>query len=156
MSWPGKIVRWSFYLLLFLVPLFFLTTTSELFEFPKIILTYYLATIITAAWAADCILQKRLIFRRTPLDVPLLIFLITQSFSFFFSISTHVSWYGYYSRFNGGLASLITSALLCWAAVTYMDRRSTLKSIAYCLVPSALLVSIYGALEHFGFSPSLS
>ena len=153
MSWPTRIIRWLFYLLFFSVPLFFLTNTSELFEFPKIILTYSIATAIAAAWIADCILQKRFIFKRTPLDWPLLIFLFSQSLSLLFSISTHVSWHGYYSRFNGGLASLIAYAFLYWAAVTHMDRRHTLYVIRYTLI-SALIVSLYGTLEHFGFSPS--
>ena len=153
MSWPSRIIRWSFYLLFFSVPLFFLSITSELFEFNKIILTYLITTVIVSSWLADCILQKKFVFRRTPLDWPLLIFLISQSLSLLFSISTHVSWHGYYSRFNGGLASLLAYSLLYWAYVTYMDRRSTLKLINYSLITSAL-VSIYGTLEHFGFSPS--
>ena len=76
MSFPARAIRWCFYALVFLVPLIFLPNTSELFEFNKMIVTYLLTTIIAAAWAADCVLQKKFVLRRTPLDIPIIIFLI--------------------------------------------------------------------------------
>jgi len=149
MSAPAKLIRWTFYALFFAVPLIFLPNTSELFEFNKIILTYILTTVIAAAWAIDCILQKRLVFKRTLLDWPLLIFLISQFLSLWFSISPHVSWHGYYSRWNGGLVSLIAYSILYWSYVTYMDHKSTLRTL-HIAVGTAILISLWGIAEHFG------
>ncbi|MBI2587448.1 O-antigen ligase family protein [Candidatus Amesbacteria bacterium] len=149
MSFPARIIRWSFYALVLSVPLIFLPNTSELFEFPKMIVTYLLTTVIAAAWVSDCILQKRLIFRRSLLDIPLLLFLIFELLSLIFSINPHTSWFGYYSRFNGGLASLLCYSLLYWVFVTYMDKKSTLFVIRYSLF-AAVLVSLWGIAEHFG------
>ncbi len=155
MSWPGKLIRFCFYLLVILVPLVFLPNTSELFEFNKMIITYLLTTVIAGAWMTDMILQKKLIFRRTSLDWPILLFLLSNLISLFLSIDVRTSLLGYYSRFNGGLASLACYSLLYWVYVTYMDRKSTLNSIAYCLLPTACLVSLYGVLEHFGIDAHL-
>src|SRR3989344_2248914 len=106
MSWPKHLIS-NFYSLIFiLVPLIFLPSTSELFEFNKIIVTYILTTLIVSVWAIRCIVEKKFIFRRTLLDWPILLFLISNFLSLIFSIDMHTSWYGYYSRWNGGLLSL--------------------------------------------------
>ena len=152
-SSPGKIIHILFYLLFILVPLIFLPSTSELFEFNKIIVTYILTTLIVSVWAIRCIVEKKFIFRRTILDIPLLIFLASSILSLLGSIDMHTSWFGYYSRWNGGLLSLISYSLLYWAFVSNMDRKSALRTTHYALLTS-IAVAIYAALEHFGYSIS--
>lgn len=149
-----KIIRLSFYLLFILVPLVFLPNTSELFEFNKIIITYLLTGVIVASWLARMITQKKWLFRHTPLDIPLLIFLGINLLSLVFSIDIHTSWFGYYSRWNGGLASLISYALLYWAFVSNMDAKSTLRTIQIALW-SCVLVALWGVAEHFGADKDL-
>src|SRR3989304_7072649 len=112
MSWPGKVIRFSFNALFFLVPLIFLPYTSELFEFNKILVTYLFTIIIAGAWITQAVWEKRLLFRRTVLDIPLIIFLSVQLISLFLSIDSRTSWLGYYSRFNGGGVFFFCFALL--------------------------------------------
>jgi putative inorganic carbon (hco3(-)) transporter len=145
----ARLIRWSFYSLVFIVPLIFLPNTTELFEFNKLIVTWILTTFIVAAWVARMLAEKRWIFKRTALDWPLIIFLLVTLLSTLFSIDRHVSWFGYYSRWNGGFLSLFSYALLYWSFVSNMDSNSTRKLINFSLV-SASLVAFYGVLEHFG------
>jgi len=153
MSWPKRLIS-SFYFLLFIfVPLVWLPNTSELFEFNKLILTYTLTTLIIGVWAIRCILEKKFIFKRTLLDWPILLFLFSNFLSLIFSIDPHVSWFGYYSRWNGGLLSLLSYSLLYWAFVSNMDSKSALRAV-HCALWAAAIVAIYGSLEHFGFSIS--
>lgn len=142
-----------FYLLFIFVPLIWLPNTSELFEFNKIILTYILTALIVGTWAIRCIVEKKFIFKRTALDLPILFFLLSTLISLLFSIDPHVSWFGYYSRWNGGLLSLISYSLLYWAFVSNMDKKSALNAIRYTLY-AAIVVAVYGILEHFGLSIS--
>src|SRR3990172_3048474 len=128
-----RLISIFYYLLFILVPLIWLPNTSELFEFNKLILTYTLTTLIIGVWAIRCILEKKFIFKRTLLDWPILIFLITQSLSLLFSIDPRTSWLGYYSRWNGGLLSLLSYSLLYWAFVSNMDSKSALNAIRYTL-----------------------
>jgi len=121
----------------------------ELFEFNKMLLVYFFTIIIVASWLIKMAAEKKFIFRRTFWDIPLLIFLISQSLSFLISIDRHTSLWGYYSRFNGGLVSIICYLLLYWALVSNLDKRKTLCSIFYILC-SATLVALYGIAEHFG------
>lgn len=148
-----KTISFLFILLFFLTPLFFTPYNSELFEFNKIILVYGLTSLIVATWAGRIINQKRLSFKKSPLDLPLLIFLLSQIASSLFSIDPHTSFWGYYSRFNGGLASTFCYLLLYWAATNNLSRKDAVKIVKVSLA-SGLIVSTMGILEHFGHSLS--
>ena len=140
-----------FYILFSVTPLILWPRTSELFEFNKMIFVYIMTVLISAVWLTRCIAAKKLIFRRTLLDIPLLIFLGSQILSTIFSIDHRTSFFGYYSRFNGGLLSVISYSLLYWAFVSNMNTRYTLYAIRYTLI-SALLVSTIAFLEHFNIN----
>src|SRR5258708_18612980 len=111
-------VEYLFYSLFFVIPLVFYPRTSKVFEFNKIIVLYIFTILIVAAWIIKIIRNKnnlpagRQVFRRTILDIPLLLFLGSQIISTIFSIDQHTSLFGYYSRFNGGLLSTACYALL--------------------------------------------
>ena len=113
------------------------------------LLVYFLTIVIAASWLIQMIAERRFIFRRTFWDLPLIIFLLSQVLSFVFSIDRHTSFWGYYSRFNGGLLSTIFYLLLYWAFVSNIDKKNTLRTIYFTLISSAL-VAVYGIAEHFG------
>jgi len=118
------------------------------------VLTYGLTLLIISIWLAKMVLKRKIIFRRTILDIPLLIFLGSQLLSTITSIDIRTSVFGYYSRFHGGLLSSISYSLLYWAYVSNLDQRKTKKAILF-LLASAVLVSLYGVLEHFGIDKDL-
>lgn len=152
-SFTQKIIFWSFCALFVLVPLIFLPATSELFEFNKMIVTYLLTVVIVSTWVARMLLAKQIIFKRSLLDIPILIFIFFQFISLLFSIDPRTSWLGYYGRFNGGFISLLCYSLLYWAFVSNMTRKSTLFVITSSLITAAI-ISIWGIMEHFGASVS--
>ncbi len=118
------------------------------------VLVYILTTIIVSVWTIKCIVERKIIFRRTILDIPLLVFLGSQLISTFLSIDFYTSVFGYYSRFNGGLLSIICYILLYWTFVSNFDGKETLKLIKIWFV-SAAIVSTYGVLEHFGIDKNI-
>lgn len=148
-NFSQKIIEWGFYLLFFLVPLWFWAGSHELFEYNKMMLTYSLTIIIAAAWFIKGVKN----FRRTPLDIPLGLYLISHILSTIFSLDPHVSFWGYYSRFHEGLLATISYIILYYAAVSNLNR-SSVHRILLISLSSGALVSLYGALEHFGASPS--
>jgi O-antigen ligase len=143
-----------FYLLFFFIPLAVFPKSSELFEFNKVIPTYLFTVLIVGLWLSKMVVKREIIFRRTILDIPLLVFLLSQVLSTLTSIDTRSSMLGYYSRFHGGLASSITYSLLYWAYVANMNRNKTMKAF-YIILSSAFLVSLYGILQHFGFDKDI-
>ena len=150
----NNVISVSFYILFFFVPLVLFPKTSELFEFNKMVLTYVLTVIITSAWIISTIKGKKKIFRRTIIDIPLILLIFQQAVSTLVSLDVRTSLLGYYSRYHGGLASTISYAFLYWAFVSNMDRKKTLKCI-YIFLISSCLVSLYGVLQHFGIDKDI-
>src|ERR1035437_1707566 len=79
----NKVIEYSFYLLFFLIPLAFTSDTSELFEFNKLWLTFIITIVIGAAWITKMIIRKEFKLQRTPLDIPIALFLISEVISSF-------------------------------------------------------------------------
>ncbi|HCR35666.1 hypothetical protein A2130_01090 [Candidatus Woesebacteria bacterium GWC2_33_12] len=138
-----------FNILFAFIPLIFFKTTSELFEFNKIIILYISTVLIVAVWLYKCMIAKKFIFSRTILDWPLVIYLLVYLVSTIFSIDPRTSLLGYYSRFNGGLLSQICYVLLYWAFVSNLNKRQSLHSTYYILLSTAI-ASILAIGEHFG------
>lgn len=152
-SYCTKTIEYSFYALFFLVPLVFSGDTSELFELNKMWLTFGLTIIIATAWITKMIVQRRIAIQRTPLDILLLLFLASQIISSIFSLDQQVSWWGYYSRFNGGLASTICYIILYYAFVSNLQIKHVWKTMLVSLF-SGLAVSLWGFPSHFGADPT--
>jgi putative inorganic carbon (hco3(-)) transporter len=94
------------------------------------------------------------LYRRSFLDWPLVIFLSSQTLSTFFSVDVHTSIFGYYSRLNGGLLSLITYALLYWIIVVYIDEKFK-EQIVNLFLTSGVLVAGFGIAQHFGIDKNV-
>jgi tetratricopeptide (TPR) repeat protein len=141
----------TFNALLLTVPLFFTFTTEELFEFNKMVLTYLYGLVIVTLWAVRMILYRQYIFKQTKLDIPILLFVLSQLLSTLFSIHPYTSLLGYYTRFHGGLLSTLTYVALYYAFVSNIDNKQ-LKSFFTTSFVAAGLVAIYAIFEHFGHS----
>jgi O-antigen ligase len=120
----NKTIEYSFYLLFFLVPLALTGDTSELFEFNKLWVTFIIAIVIGVAWVWKMIIKGKFSIQRTPMDIPIGIFLVSEIISTFISLDTHTSLWGYYSRFNGGLFSIIAYIFLFYAFVSNLKEEN--------------------------------
>ena len=161
-----RTMKVCFYLLFILVPLFLTPWNYELFEYNKMLVTYGLAAIIVTAWIVRMIHEKEIKIPRTPFDIPLGLFVLSQFVSTIFSMDPHVSWFGYYSRFNGGFFSVITYTLLYYAFVSVFTIPKNpshtgetlhipVKKLLIVLLGIAGLVSLYGLAERLGIDKDL-
>ena len=174
--WCTKIIRWSYYALVVVVPLIWLPWNYELFEFNKMMVTYAVTAVIFCAWIAKSLANGKFSIAKTPLDIPILLFFLSQLVASFFSIDPHVSWFGYYSRFNGGMWSIICYIILYYAFVTHFldeadspqnpksqipnpkqiqnskpnESKNTILPLLYTSLLTALAVSLWGIAESFG------
>jgi putative inorganic carbon (hco3(-)) transporter len=153
----SRIIEYSFYALFLLTPLAFRSDTSELFELNKMWLVWGLTILIGMSWFIKMVLQKRFLFQRTPLDVPIGLFLLSQVISTIFSLDSHTSFWGYYSRFNGGLLSIFSYIFLFYAFLSNFDSQK-LSAICHRLLAislvSGLIVALWGLPSHFGYDPT--
>src|SRR3989344_8723921 len=148
-----RIIFYGFCAIFAITPLIWLPVNFELFEYNKMIFVYFLTVLITGAWVLKTINQRSLIINSTPLDIPILLFLGANVLSAIFSIDPHTSIWGYYSRSNGGLLSIISYTLLFFAFVSNINKQQVLKILKAALW-GGLAVSLWAIPEHFGVSPS--
>ncbi|MBU4299519.1 tetratricopeptide repeat protein [Patescibacteria group bacterium] len=109
----NKVIKFSLYLLVFLLPIFWLPFSFEAFEFNKQYLLFFLVSVAFFAWLAKMVLvDKEIRFRRTPLDILVLIFLLVAILSAVFSVDRVASVLGFYGRFSDGLIGLLGLGIL--------------------------------------------
>ncbi len=155
-----KAIEITFFALFITTPLAMYPRTHELFEFNKMWLFFIFSIIILFLWGTKMIILKRFQVRRTPFDIPLLLFLASQIVSTIFSMDPHTSWWGYYTRFNGGLLSTISYIFLYYAFATNIltseKEESVVKTTRYIVASliSGLLVALWGLPSHFGYDPT--
>lgn len=158
-----KGIQYVFYAIFFLTPLILFPKTFELFEFNKLWTIYGLSLVILFLWVSKMVMSKRFYIKRTPFDIPIALFLLSQIISTFFSMEPHTSFWGYYARFNGGLLSLITYIVLYYAFVSNMvgdttssdetpdSKHSSTYKILLASVLSGVVVALWGIPSHFGY-----
>jgi putative inorganic carbon (HCO3(-)) transporter len=116
--------------------------------------TYAIAICIAAVWIIQMIREREIRIAKTPLDIPIIFFFLSQLISSLLSIDPHVSWMGYYSRFNGGMWSVVTYIILYYAFVTNVTAQSIPRYIRV-IIGSAVVVSLYAILERLGIDKHL-
>jgi O-antigen ligase len=123
-----------------------LPVNSELFEFNKMLFVYTLATFIGAIWVLRSLQEQKIVIKRTPLDIPLAIFFVSQIVSTIFSIDQHTSFFGYYGRFNGGLLSTFTYIFLYYAFISNIEKNKNnlIKVFFGISILTSILVVLWG------------
>lgn len=142
-----------YYVLVFITPLLMFPGTSEIFEFNKMLFIYLIAASIFFLWFLSSILAKAFIRIRTSLDLPIILFFISLTFSTVFSIDFHTSLFGYYGRFNGGLLSIITYIILFYGFIFLFDFKKIINLLHVSLL-SSFLVMLWGLPGKLGFDLS--
>ena len=153
LNFLNKTISFTFYALFLVVPLTFTSDTSELFEFNKMWLTFGLTIIIAISWIGKMMITKQIRIQRTPLDPFLGVFLLSQILSTIFSLDSYVSFWGYYSRFNGGLLSTITYLFLYFALTSNANLKQIIRYL-YASVAAGILTALWGLPSHFGHDPT--
>ncbi|MBI3366653.1 hypothetical protein HY041_03440, partial [Candidatus Roizmanbacteria bacterium] len=147
-----------YYSLFFFTPLIMASITSELFEFNKMLFIYSIAVLVLFFWIIKIILHKKIILKKTPFDIPLLLFLGSQLIATVISIDTHTSLYGYYGRFNGGLFSIIAYLVLYFGFTTHFFGNTNgfqiIEKVLKTSLLSSFLVILWGLPGKFGFDLS--
>lgn len=160
-----KIVKFCIYALVFLTPLFWLPFSAEAFDFNKVYLLFFLTSVGIIGWIGEMIFEeKRLSFRRTPLDFVVLGFAVALGLSTIFSVDKPSSLLGSYGRF---WPSLLGTFSLCGFyfllsnhisfAKPQKEERSALQGtrLLKVFLTSSFLVVVTAYLSIFGLFAKL-
>ena len=131
--------------LLFFTPLVISNDTNELFEFPKSYFIYFLGMGLFALALTIIVLTKR---RIVWFSLPVFLFFAVNAVSTVFSVHTYTSFWGYYTRFNDGLFSLIVFLAIYFVCRNWTDEALTARLIKISAL-TVIPVSIVGIFQHY-------
>jgi O-antigen ligase/Flp pilus assembly protein TadD len=106
--------------LLFLVPLYFDLNIADTFGVGKVTILHLFSVWILSLWLAKAVYYEKIEFKRTPLDIPILIFLIINSASAICSTSIAQSIFGGYNS-QEGLITILCYILLFFATTNLSE-----------------------------------
>lgn len=135
--------------LVFLTPLIFSLNTKETFEFPKMIFVY-----VVGATIIFLFLLKNIWWKSDKLNISnywVLAFVGSYGLATLTSSHVYTSVWGYYSRFNGGLISVLIFAGIYIVAVTLFDKEK-LRELLLTSALSSLPVSIHAVYQYLEFT----
>ena len=157
-----KYARLLVYILVFLVPLFFLPWTSEVIEFNKQFLIFILAMAGLILYLAQIISSGRLIVKRNPANYAVLIFIGVILLAFWFSDFRYQSLFGGFAAgFQQSIVSLAGFAILFFLILnvfgvgqgTDHDQVKEDASKLLNIFSLSLFLALFlGVLQLFGFT----
>jgi O-antigen ligase/Flp pilus assembly protein TadD len=158
-SLMDEFIQSILYLAVGLTPLLFTQRSSELFEFPKMVFVYGLALAALTLLLVKTFRNHRLFLPAGITAISAGLLIAWMIISGMLGLNFYTSLAGYYTRFNGGIASYIAYAILAIALIDQLAsaperKNKILWRLSWAWLTSATIVSIWGILEHFGHDPS--
>lgn len=136
-----------------LIPIFFLPFTPDAVEFNKQFLLYFLVVVGLIAWVGKGIAEKKLTIRRTPLDIPLLLVVLTLLVSSIVSKNWHLSFWGDYTALSNSFVSFIFYILLYFLALNNVKSVKQVSRLLVALIISSVISVLYFLVQAFGLFP---
>lgn len=149
-SYLDKTIYFLLVFFAFATPLFFLPITSEFFEFNKQIFLYGAVVVLLLLWGARMIAEEQVRIVRTPLDLPIILFLAFVLFSSLLSQDQFVSLAGPYSRYHHGFSSILAYVLLYFIAASNLTEKRKIVGVLAALVTGTAISALISILSAFG------
>ncbi len=137
-------------LMVFGIPLYFGLNINSL-DLQKIAFMRTLSLIIAIIWIIKIVWTRELKFVQTPLDIPILAFLLINIIATIFSINPIISLFGFYGQFEG-LLVIINYIFLFYCVVNFINKKLFLWMINVVIL-SGVLVASYGIIQYYGLDP---
>ncbi|MDI6734843.1 MAG: tetratricopeptide repeat protein [bacterium] len=148
-----KIIGWTFLVTLFVVPLYFDTQIRGVFDVCKMTFLRISSLIIICVWLLRIILTKECKFIRSPLDLPVLAYLLVSITATIFSVDPFTSLVGAYKR-HEGLTTTISYVLLFFTATNFLhNNRKLLHQVVYVGIGVGFIASLYALIQRAGRDP---
>lgn len=146
-----KLNKIPLYLLLFLLPLFFLPFAQSVLGYPKQILLLFLVFLSLIGWLGKQFTQRKIIIKENKLLYLVLIFLIfIFSFSTIFSLWPTASFWGWQLSLADSFLTLFSLLLLVFLFVNTFQAEKEIFFAVFLLLVSGALSGIFLLLQLYG------
>jgi len=144
------VIRVSLYLLVFLMPIFFLPYTFEVLEFNKQNLLVVLSLLALVAWLGKIIVKGKVEFRKNILNVPIVVFLVIYALASFFSKDKYLSFIGSWSQESFSFLTVFSFVILYFVIINNLDSIKRLRNLLTVGLISSFIVIMHGLFQMFG------
>ena len=127
---------------------------------PKLLFARLLIVVLLLLWLARVTVTRTLVVKRTPLDVPLLLFLASAALSTVLAENQNVAVFGTYARYDG-LLTLLTYAGLYWLAAQSLAGKEDALALVrvvlasgYVVAAVAIVQSLHDSIHQGGIAPA--
>lgn len=128
----------------------FANLTTDLYETPKFLLLLIFTGVMLILLTIKYTIQNKVVFIRTPLDIPLLLILVVAIISTFLSSSSYVSALGNQARVFGSLASWATLVVFYFLLTNNLRSHKDIRFIFYISLFLGGVLSVLSLLSYFG------
>lgn len=125
---------------------------------PKLLLARLFVVLLLLLWVARIAVTRTVVIKRTPLDIPLLLFVGSATLSTVFAENRNVALFGNYTRYDG-LLTLLTYAALFWLSVQSLGGRGDARALfrvvlvtGYVVAAVAILQSLHDSIMYGTFA----
>lgn len=139
------VLKLSIFMIFFGLPLFFTNLTFQGVAFEKQIYFYFWVLLGLVAWVSRGLVSESIKIRRTPLDVPILIFWLAYLLSTIFSVDRWHSFWGFFGDPSRGLMS-ITAVILFYYLVMSNFTPKLFRWLIGALVISGSILAVWTTL----------
>lgn len=144
-----KVITAGLMALFFLLPLVFQPFLSDPFALPKVTVLRIMTLFLLAAWLIKVLREGKIGWQKTPLNLPIIIFLFICGLSTLFSVSPRLSFWGMHGFYFEGFLSFLCYGIIYFIAVNYVaDKRKILKA----LLIASVIVSVYALVQATGIT----
>lgn len=132
----------------FLLPSFYLTSTTEFTEYPKLVLTLFFAVSLLAAWGVKVLVARRITIVKTPFNLSLILLVIAVLLSTIFSVSQFVSLYGQFNVWHFTLPELVAFVMIFFVLSSVEDTKQAFRKYLFGFIFGATVVSLLVLLSY--------
>jgi len=145
----NQIIFWGLIVLVISLPLVFNPKLLDAFALPKVTILRVIVLIMLSGWIVKTIEKGEFTWRKSPLNLPVLIFVLVAFIATIFSTNPYFSFFGQYMYHMEGLWATLIYVVLYFLVIANLDAFGVRKIIVAFLIASGITV-VYGLLQHFG------
>jgi len=144
-----KIAKASIYLLVFLVPIFFLPWTSNVLDFNKQALLLFLVFISLFSWLLKSLIEGKISLNTSCFNIPIILFLLILGIGTYTSVYRYGSFWGWPLNISASFLTTLGFVLLYFLISNVFQTRE-IFGLLFLLILSSFLAALFGGLQLFG------
>lgn len=144
-----RIIHWCLLLAVFVVPFFFLPFTTEPLELNKMVVFGLLVLVASFAWLTKVAVRRTAGFVRTPLTIPVALFLLCSAIAAAFSFYPARSLAGFSGYVSSSLAATLFFVLFFFLLAQTV-RKEHLPRLSFAFFLSAGVLVLFNFAQMFG------